>query len=78
MTLLGKESEGGRWDTKALGVGILGTEVRFSRSHKRGGEHIDFTHTLERGTLYGNTFVKEMNKTALLFREHTNVYKASY
>lgn len=67
MVLLG--DEGGRWGTNALGVGILGTEVCFSRSRKQNNGHFVFSHTSKWSNLYDGTFVKEMNKMAKMCRE---------
>ncbi|KZP03020.1 hypothetical protein FIBSPDRAFT_905331 [Athelia psychrophila] len=68
MDLLGEEGEGGRWDTNALGVGILGTEVCFSRARKLGAKHVGFTYGSKWATLYDGTFVQEMNDMAPLFK----------
>lgn len=62
MDLLGQEGE--RWDTTVLGLAILGTEVCFSRPMKFKNKQIGFTYNGQWDSLYGDRFVREMNRIA--------------
>lgn len=66
MDLLGKEGEGGRWDKKALGVAMLGTEVCFSRAYPLDSVRESYSHSSSWVSLYGPRFVAEMDRMAPL------------
>jgi hypothetical protein len=67
MALLG--DEGVRWETTALGVIILGTEVSFSRLHRREDGSIMFTKPSKWYDLYDGMFVREINRVAATWNE---------
>ena len=71
MSLLGEE--GARWTTSVLGVAILGTEVCFSRPRRTKEDGtIIFTKPLKWYSLYDGTFVKEINRVAIMCKEDNN------
>jgi hypothetical protein len=68
MAMLGEE--GARWATTVLGVAILGTEVCFSRPRRiKEDGSITFTKPLKWYDLYDGTFVKEINKVAMMCKQ---------
>jgi len=66
MNMLGEE--GARWATSVLGVAILGTDVCFSRPRRADGA-ITFTKASKWYDLYDGTFVREINRVALMCKQ---------